>query len=246
MTDQTISAAAKFDPARANEYAVQSRIALAGYDAFHELAACVLSAALAGRSLPDILVVGAGGTGREIVVAGAIEPSWRFTAVDPSQPMMDQAIAQVSDAGFAGRTTFHLGYVDDLPETDRFDAATLIGVVHHLPTDEAKLKAVSDVAARLKPGAPLILACNRHVYTTRPLFLSAWERRWKMFGATEQQAERKLATILQGANPPVSEEAIALLLAQAGFEPPMPFFSSLFWGAWIARRSASDAPAPAS
>ena len=246
MTDQAISAAAKFDPARANEYAVQSRIALAGYDAFHELAACVLSAALPEHSAADVLVVGAGGTGREMVVAGAIEPSWRFTAVDPSQPMMDQAIAQVSDAGFAGRTTFHLGYVHDLPETDRVDAATLIGVVHHLPTDEAKLTMLRDVATRLRPGAPLILACNRHVYTTRPLFLSAWERRWKMFGATEQEAERKLATILQGANPPVSAEAIASFLALAGFEEPMPFFSSLFWGAWIARRSASHAPGSAS
>ena len=30
------------------------------------------------------------------------------------------------------------------------------------------------------------------------------------------------------------------LLAQSGFEPPVPFFSSLFWGAWLARRSSRD------
>jgi tRNA (cmo5U34)-methyltransferase len=43
---------------------------------------------------------------------------------------------------------------------------------------------------------------------------------------------------LQGADPPRSEEAVASLLAQEGFERPVRFFSSLFWGAWLARRSA--------
>ena len=33
----------KFDSARAGEYQAQSRIALAGYDACHELAACMFA-----------------------------------------------------------------------------------------------------------------------------------------------------------------------------------------------------------
>jgi tRNA (cmo5U34)-methyltransferase len=41
--------AAKFDAARAAKCAEQSRIALAGYDACHELAACLLSAELGER-----------------------------------------------------------------------------------------------------------------------------------------------------------------------------------------------------
>lgn len=49
----------------------------------------------------------------------------------------------------------------------------------------------------------------------------------------------KLAKILEGADPPHSEEAVALLLREAGFEAPLRFFSSLFWGAWIVRRTAS-------
>ena len=32
-----------------------------------------------------------------------------------------------------------------------------------------------------------------------------------------------------------SEEAIATLLESAGFERPLRFFSSLFWGAWLAQ-----------
>jgi tRNA (cmo5U34)-methyltransferase len=48
----------------------------------------------------------------------------------------------------------------------------------------------------------------------------------------------RLGGILQGADPPASEEAVAGLLAQAGFGRPLRFFSSLFWGAWIVRRVA--------
>ena len=44
MFDSTTDAAQKFDVNRAAEYETQSRIALAGYDACHELAACLLAA----------------------------------------------------------------------------------------------------------------------------------------------------------------------------------------------------------
>jgi tRNA (cmo5U34)-methyltransferase len=55
------TSAEKFDTSRASEYARQSRIALAGYDACHDLAACMLAASLGSRPA-NILVVGAAGT----------------------------------------------------------------------------------------------------------------------------------------------------------------------------------------
>jgi tRNA (cmo5U34)-methyltransferase len=58
-----------------------------------------------------------------------------------------------------------------------------------------------------------------------------------MQGAPPEEVEAKLGKILQGADPPHSEEAVAALLTEAGFEPPLRFFSSLFWGAWITRRA---------
>jgi hypothetical protein len=42
----TADPSAKFDHSRAAEYETQSRIALAGYDACHELSSCLLSASL--------------------------------------------------------------------------------------------------------------------------------------------------------------------------------------------------------
>ncbi|MFC0407767.1 SAM-dependent methyltransferase [Roseomonas elaeocarpi] len=235
------AAAQKFDPARAGEYQAQSRIALAGYDACHELSACMLSATLGGEGAAHVLVVGAGGGAQEIVAASRLAPEWRFTAVDPSRPMMEIAVAEVARQGLAARTDFHLGYVDDLPADRRFSAATLIGVLHHQPGQEAKRQLLNAIASRLAPGAPLILAGNRYAYASQPLLLAAWGERWRMQGATAEEVRARLGKILEGADPPASEDAVAELLADAGFEPPTWFFSSLFWGACLARRIGDDA-----
>ncbi len=119
-----------------------------------------------------------------------------------------------------------------------FDAATLIGVLHHLPGDDAKSTILRSLAARLNPGAPLILAGNRYPYASQPLLLAAWAERWRMHGATADEVKAKHGKILNGADPPRSDEHVAELLNQSGFGIPTLFFSSLFWGAWIACRTA--------
>ncbi len=227
----------KFDGDRAGEYAVQSRIALAGYDACHELAACLLAARLGRGGSARILVAGVGGTAQEIIVAGRLEPGWRFTGVDPSAPMLELARRSLESAAMADRAELRLGAVDDLAEEARFDAATLIGVLHHLPARDAKLAILTALASRLAPGAPLILAGNRHAYASRPLFLAAWRERWRMNGADEAEIEAKIGKILHDAEPPESDAAVEDLLLRSGFEPPTLFFSSLFWGGWITQRA---------
>lgn len=226
----------KFDPARAGEYEAQSRIALAGYEACHELSACMLAAAIGHDKLARVLVVGAGGGAMEIRCAARLEPQWTYLAVDPSPSMMEIARHRVEEADLADRTEFHTGLVQDLVH-EAFDAATLIGVLHHLEGDEAKHDILTGIAARLKPGAPMILAGNRYAYASQPLLLAAWGERWRMQGAGPDEVRGKLAKILQGADPPHSDEAVADFLTAAGFERPQSFFSSLFWGAWITRRS---------
>jgi tRNA (cmo5U34)-methyltransferase len=228
--------ASKFDGSRAVEYEQQSRIALAGYDACHELAACILAARLGRDSAARLLVVGAGGGANEIVMAGAMAPSWRFTAVDPSPAMMEIAVARLKERGLIDRADIVLGTVDAVPNEQSFDAATLIGVLHHLPGDEAKRSILRALALRLKAGAPLILACNHHAYASQPLLLAAWGERWRMQGAGPDEIRAKLGKILQGADPPHSEQAVLDLLSECGFDQPLRFFSSLFWGAWVARR----------
>tara|TARA_R110001606_G_scaffold380811_1_gene541576 strand:+ start:7595 stop:8302 length:708 start_codon:yes stop_codon:yes gene_type:complete len=228
--------AAKFDASRAGDYARQSRIGLAGYDACHELAACMLAAALGEGKPARVLVVGAGGTAGEIVHAAKLEPDWSFVAVDPSPPMLEMARRHLGDAGISGRVDSVLGEVSDLDPALSFDAAIMIGVLHHLPGDAAKQDILAQIALRLKPDAPMILAGNYRAYASEPLLMAAWANRWRMDGASPEDVQSKMGKILQGAEPPSSEDAVIFLLADAGFEAPVRFFASLFWGAWLARR----------
>jgi tRNA (cmo5U34)-methyltransferase len=101
MGHKTLESGSKFDPSRAAEYEQQSRIALAGYDACHDLAACLLAAELGIGSEAKILVVGAGGPAQEVTKAGSMGPNWQFTAVDPSAPMLEIARARIAEAGMA-------------------------------------------------------------------------------------------------------------------------------------------------
>ncbi|OWQ43568.1 SAM-dependent methyltransferase [Pseudomonas lactis] len=233
MNSSSPNPADKFDTSRANEYARQSRIALAGYDACQDLAACMLAASLGDAPSARVLVVGAGGTAQEIIAMASLEPGWRFMAVDPSQPMLDAARQQLEATHLLDRTTLHLGPLEDLAADASYDAATLIGVLHHLEGDDAKDRMLQSIRAHLKPGAPLIVAGNQYAYASQPLLLAAWGQRWRQHGATPDEVKAKLGKILQGADPPHSEAAVQKLLHDAGFGDATRFFSSLFWGAWL-------------
>lgn len=228
--------ASKFDASRADDYAIQSRTALAGYDACHEIAVCLLAAALGQGSHARILVVGVGGSGQEILTGGRLEPNWRYVGVDPSAPMLDKARTAVEAAGLADRAELRLARVEDLTQEPAFDAAILIGVLHHISGVKAKQAILDEIAKRTRPGAPFILAGNRVRYTSRPLFLKAWGERWRMLGEQQDAIQARLGKILEGADPPGSDAKVAALLNRSGFEMPELFFSSLFWGGWISFR----------
>lgn len=234
MKTPTLNSAEKFDSSRADEYGRQSRIALAGYDACQDLVACMLAASLGTTDAANILVVGAGGTAQEIIAMANLESGWRFTAVDPSEPMLEAAKQQLAANNLLEKTDMHLGHVEDLPADASYDAATLIGVLHHLEGDDAKRQILRSIQAHLKPGAPLIVAGNQYAYASQPLLLAAWGQRWRQHGASADEVKAKLGKILQGADPPHSEAAVQKLLHEGGFGDATRFFSSLFWGAWLA------------
>ena len=237
MKSSPLKASDKFDNSRANEYGRQSRIALAGYDACQDLAACMLAASLGNARPAKILVVGAGGTAQEIIAMATLEPTWRFSAVDPSAPMLEAAARQLEVNNLLERTSLHLGHVEDLAADESYDAATLIGVLHHLDGDDTKRQILRSIRAHLKPGGPLIVAGNQYAYASQPLLLAAWGQRWRQHGASPDEVKAKLGKILQGADPPHSEAAVQLLMHDSGFGNATRFFSSLFWSAWLTRKT---------
>ncbi|HYG70445.1 MAG TPA: class I SAM-dependent methyltransferase, partial [Anaeromyxobacteraceae bacterium] len=85
-----------------------------------------------------VLIVGAG-TGAELLHLAAAFPGWRFTAVDPSEPMLRRCRLRADAAGLSARCRFHEGAVDTLPEEERaFDGATALLVSQFVVDPEAR------------------------------------------------------------------------------------------------------------
>src|SRR5215468_7666730 len=94
-----------------------------GYDLTFQLTECFLSAL--GKSDLHILVIGAGG-GAEIERFLPHHPGWKITGIDPSQQMLAQARAKVTQFHLGDRVTLVEGTVDQLETDMRFDAATCL------------------------------------------------------------------------------------------------------------------------
>ncbi len=212
-----------------------------GYDLLFTLTGCFLRALLQ----PDLhlLVVGAGG-GAEIEHFLPGNPGWHLTGVDPSRDMLALAQAKVERLGVGERVTLVQGNVELLPTDARFDAATCLYVLHFLP-DAGKLALLREIAGRLRPGAPLLVASGMrpddvalHDDGTRELFLAAWQQYGELMG---MPAERMAATLQQLSSQMMqpgatTEEGYMHLLHEAGFTRITRYFSVLgATGGWIAR-----------
>ena len=114
-----------------------------------------------------LLVLGAGG-GLELKALAETRPGWRLDGVDPSADMLRQASAPLGE--LAPRATLHQGYIEDAPEGP-FDGATCLLTLHFLPAAE-RLRTVREVARRLRPGAPFIVAHHSFPLERRDAWLA--------------------------------------------------------------------------
>lgn len=217
--------------AGAGDYERRIRTLVPGYETLHELSAAMLRA-----QLPDdahVLCAGAG-TGEEIARLASAGPQWRLVGVDPSADMLAQARLRLQQAGVLGRVQLVTGHAGTLPAAAPFDAATLILVLHFLKEDAERVALLGAIAARLKPGAPLLLASLYDGGDSATL-LAAWEALQMLAGMPREAVEDRMAPRLAEARP-VGDDELAGLLETAGFGPPVRYFQGLMMTAWAARR----------
>lgn len=222
-------------PIDVSKYDQSIRLFCAAYEPLFLMAYSALRAAL--KDDANVLIVGAG-TGMEICTFNRLSPGWSMTGVDPSAEMLSIAREKMAESGSADNTRLFQGYTHDLPETDLYDAATCILVMHFLPDDGSKLHLLESISRRLKSGAPLILADG---FGTRDSMeyecnLSAWKTFVVAMGVDPEVVEDGFNNQILKRLQFVPEDKIVSLLDEAGFEKPVRFFTSFLYGGWIATK----------
>ena len=137
----------------AAEYLDKAKRQIPGYETLFSTADCLLAREL--PSVADVLLVGGGG-GQEICSIGR-DKDWRMTVVDPSADMCKAAEERSREARVGDRCEIVVGVVADLPPDRLFDAATCILVLHFLDRNR-QIDLLREVASRLRPGAPFVVA----------------------------------------------------------------------------------------
>lgn len=219
-----------FGRERALSYDGQVHRLWPGYGVMHQVVAEVIVAALPDEAA-SLLMVGIG-TGSEVKpfarYAGA---GVRFTGVDPSPDMLAIAREKLAAEGLLERTSLHACELRDLARGPLFDGAQMIGVLHHLPGDEARLELLREIAGRLKPGGPFVIGCR---VGDDPLLRAVEERRFIAAGGPPEAAEQR-QKVMASLRVPASDAEVFALLAQAGFVSPRLIFGELHLKFWVTR-----------
>jgi tRNA (cmo5U34)-methyltransferase len=224
---------AAFGPAHAAAYDQRFAKLAPMRDALHLLVGAVFADLPAAAR---ILCVGAG-TGHELIYLAQKFPGWRFAAVEPSAPMLEICRRKAEEHGLASRCVFHEGYLESLPPSAPFDAATSLLVSQFVLAPDARAGFFRAIAERLLPGGYLAsadLAADTASAAYQSL-LEVWLRLMRETGSPPEQLERLRETYGRDvALLPV--EQVSSLIASAGFETPVLFLQTGLIHAWYARR----------
>ena len=148
---------------------------------------------------------------------------------------------KAEESGVASRCTWHEGYLDSLPPSASFDAATCLLVSHFFMQQEERRQFFSQIASRLRPQGYLVsadLASDMSTSSYQSL-REVWTRMLKYAEYPDEEVEKFLAAHGRDAAvlPP---DEVGSIVASSGFGTPVLFLQTLFIHAWYARITSLD------
>jgi len=183
----------------------------------------------------DVLVVGCG-TGMELKTFGDIMPNWSITGVDPSEEMIKLSKAKLDEYQLNDRIMLHQGFVESLPEEEKYDYATLIFVLRFIQDADDKKSLFRSIAKKLKPGAKFIII-DQYGDPGKVEFkymADSWKNFMK-FSGSSPEIVNKIAQ-QAGEKSLINEQELLELLTETGFEKINRFYNSFIHGGWIVQK----------
>jgi tRNA (cmo5U34)-methyltransferase len=219
------------DPQAVARYAEGPVRQVPGFHALQQMATLLLAERVPADG--RVLVLGAGG-GLELKVFAEAQRGWQFVGVDPSAEMLK--LAEATLGPLAPRVEFCEGYIDAAPEGP-FDGATCLLTLHFLPREE-RLHTLAELARRLKPGAPLVVA--HHSFPQSADDKARWLERYAAFavasGVPAADAKNGIAAI-SSRLPLLSPDQDVVLMQEAGFDHVELFYAAFTFKGWVAYKS---------
>lgn len=222
-----------FNSKKAAHYEEIARKAVFGYDQLFVMVLSLLT--VDHNQSANVLVVGCG-SGMELTTFGNLMPNWRITGVDPSDEMIKLSKAKIDEYNLNKRILLHQGFVESLPEKEKYDFSTLIFVLRFIPETKDKISLLNNIAKRLKPGAKLVII-DQYGDPGKEDFITM-SKSWKnfmKFGGSPPDLVDKIA-LQAGEHNLINEQELRKLLAEAGFEKINRFYNSFIHGGWIVQK----------
>ena len=222
-----------FNLKNATKYEGLARTAVFCYD---QLFLMVLSLLAENQNeSADVLVVGCG-TGMELKTFGDLMPNWSITGVDPSEEMIKLSKAKLDEYKLNDRIMLHQGFVESLPEEEKYDYATLIFVLRFIQNAEDKKSLFRSIANKLKPGAKFIIIDQYgDPGNVEFKYMSDTWKNFMKFSGSPPEMVNKIAQ-QAGEKSLINEQELLELLTEAGFEKINRFYNSFIHGGWIVHK----------
>lgn len=224
-----------WNQAHAGRYLETIARKIPGYSLIYGMAEQLITAHLGdGYGETHLMVVGAGG-GEEIVRFGCEHEDWYFQGVDPSSSMLEMTRQRVEQNRMSNRVALLQGTVHELAQGMVYDAASCLLVLHFVEELAQKRELLLQIATRLKPGAPLVLALISGDAGSAAfrIQMEAWRKHMRSNGIPEEEWEC-FSQSMGNDSHPVPDYVLRELLQAAGFQEVTRYFGAFLVEGWFA------------